>query len=223
MNQKPLWICPSILSADFAKLGEDVKAVIDAGADRIHIDIMDNHYVPNLTFGPMICRALRDYGIDTPLDVHLMVEPVDALIQSTIDAGASCIVIHPEASKHVDRSLRMIKDAGLEAGLALNPITPASCLEYVTEHLDRILLMSVNPGFPAQKFIPATLKKAYKVREFLNEHAIDARLEIDGGMNPDNIKMATEAGIDTVVAGNAIFNQTDYAAAIARLRQNASN
>ena len=216
---KHYWICPSILSADFARLGEEVDRVLAAGADRIHIDVMDNHYVPNLTFGPLVCKALRKYGVKAPLDVHLMVEPVDDLIGQFIEAGANCIVFHPEASKHVDRSLAAIKNAGVEAGLALNPATTLACLTHVWDKIDRILLMSVNPGFGGQAFIPETLKKAKMARAMIDQHYPKIRLEIDGGVNPNNIRMIADAGIDAFVAGSAIFGQKDYAAVIQSMRQ----
>ncbi len=215
---QPYWICPSILSADFARLGEEVDRVVAAGADRIHVDVMDNHYVPNLTFGPLVCRALRDYGVTAPLDVHLMVEPVDQLIQDFAAAGADCIVFHPEASRHVDRSLQLILDAGCEAGLALNPSTSLHCLDYVLEKCDRVLLMSVNPGFGGQAFIPAVLEKARLLRQLLAQLERPVRLEIDGGVKPDNIAEIAAAGVDTFVAGSAVFSQPDYAAVIAAMR-----
>ena len=215
---QPFWICPSILSADFARLGEDLSAVITAGADRIHVDVMDNHYVPNLTFGPLVCKALQKYGINNPMDVHLMVEPVDDLIEQFAAAGAQCIVFHPEASKHVDRSLQKIKNAGCEAGLALNPATSISCLQHVWGKIDRVLLMSVNPGFGGQAFIPETLNKASSVRKQIDQLDHVVRLEIDGGVKVDNIAEIAEAGVDTFVAGSAIFGQTDYQAVINRMR-----
>lgn len=215
---QPYWICPSILSADFARLGEEVAAVIEAGADRIHVDVMDNHYVPNLTFGPLVCRALRKYGIQAPLDVHLMVEPVDQLIQDFSEAGADCIVFHPEASKHVDRSLQLIIDAGCQAGLVLNPSTSLHCLDYVLEKCDRILLMSVNPGFGGQQFIPAVLQKAQLLRQLLSQIDRPIRLEIDGGVKVENIAEIAAAGVDTFVAGSAIFSQSDYAQTIGQMR-----
>lgn len=215
---KPYWICPSILSADFARLGEEVDRVLAAGADRIHIDVMDNHYVPNLTFGPLVCKALRKYGIQAPLDVHLMVEPVDDLISQFIDAGANCIVFHPEASKHVDRSLQKIKQAGIEAGLAINPATTLACLTHVWDKIDRILLMSVNPGFGGQAFIPEILKKAKMARAMIEQHNPNTRLEIDGGVTPGNIAEIAQAGVDAFVAGSAIFGQKDYAAVIQQMR-----
>ena len=223
MSTKPYWICPSILSADFSKLGDEVRAVMDAGADRIHIDVMDNHYVPNLTFGPVVCQSLRKAGIDAPFDVHLMVEPVDDLIRSFIDVGVECIVFHPEASKHIDRSLALIKDAGVDAGLVLNPATPVDCLDYVMDKIDRILLMSVNPGFGGQAFIPSALDKARVVREKIMASGRDIRLEIDGGVNPNNIAEIAAAGVDTFVAGSAIFSKDDYQAVIAQMRDSLSN
>ena len=215
---QPFWICPSILSADFARLGDEVSAVINAGADRIHVDVMDNHYVPNLTFGPLVCKALQKYGISKPMDVHLMVEPVDELIEQCAEAGAQCIVFHPEASKHVDRSLQKIKAAGCEAGLALNPATSIDCLQHVWDKIDRVLLMSVNPGFGGQAFIPETLNKARAVRQQIDQLDHVVRLEIDGGLKADNIAEIAAAGVDTFVAGSAIFGQDDYQAVIDRMR-----
>lgn len=208
MKNIPL-ICPSILSADFAILGEEVTRVITAGADRIHIDVMDQHYVPNLTVGPLVCEALVRYGITAPLDVHLMVEPVDALIELFAKAGAACIVFHPEASRHIDRSLQLIKNLGCEAGLALNPATPVTVLEHVIDQLDRILVMSVNPGFGGQSFIPSSLKKIEHLRHRIDQAGTAARLEVDGGINVSTIKSAFDAGADTFVAGNAIFKTPD--------------
>lgn len=211
-------IAPSILAADFARLGEECQSVLSAGADWIHFDVMDNHYVPNLTIGPMVCKALRDYGIDAPIDVHLMVEPVDDLIRLFADAGASYISFHPEASRHIDRSLQLIENLGCKAGLALNPATPIHCLKHVMERLDLILLMSVNPGFGGQSFIPETLNKLQRVRQLIEESGQDTRLEVDGGVNANNIAEIAEAGADTFVAGSAIFNQDDYQAVINKMK-----
>ncbi|UOO83216.1 ribulose-phosphate 3-epimerase [Uruburuella testudinis] len=214
-------IAPSILSADFARLGEEVSRVIEAGADLIHFDVMDNHYVPNLTFGPMVCQALKPYAT-VPVDVHLMVEPVDDLIQSFARAGADIITFHPEASRHVDRSLSLIKDAGCRAGLVLNPATPVYLLENVLERLDMVLLMSVNPGFGGQSFIPQTLVKTRQVRDLLDMYAGESgrriALEVDGGIKVDNIAAVAAAGADTFVAGSAIFGQPDYKAVIDAMR-----
>lgn len=211
-------IAPSILSADFARLGEEVNAVLAAGADIVHFDVMDNHYVPNLTIGPMVCKALRKYGITAPIDVHLMVSPVDSLIMDFAAAGATYITFHPDASTHVDRSLSMIRDAGCKAGLVLNPAMGLEPLKYVMDKLDMILLMSVNPGFGGQTFIPATLDKLREVRALIASSGSDIRLEIDGGVTADNIGDIAEAGADTFVAGSAIYNQPDYAEAIAAMR-----
>lgn len=211
-------IAPSILSADFARLGEEVDAVLAAGADVVHFDVMDNHYVPNLTIGPMVCKALRDYGVTAPIDVHLMVSPVDALIAQFADAGASYITFHPDASTHVDRSLSAIRAAGCKAGLVLNPHVSPDCLKYVMDKLDVVLLMSVNPGFGGQKFIPSTLEKCAEVRRLIDESGYDIRLEIDGGVTADNIGDIARAGADMFVAGSAIFNKPDYAQAIAAMR-----
>ena len=211
-------IAPSILSADFARLGEEVDAVLAAGADVVHFDVMDNHYVPNLTIGPMVCKALRDYGVTAPIDVHLMVSPVDALITQFADAGASYITFHPDASTHVDRSLSAFRAAGCKAGLVLNPHVSPECLKYVMDKLDMVLLMSVNPGFGGQKFIPSTLEKCAEVRRLIDESGYDIRLEIDGGVTADNIADIARAGADMFVAGSAIFNKPDYAQAIAAMR-----
>lgn len=212
-------IAPSILSADFARLGEEVEEVLAAGADIVHFDVMDNHYVPNLTIGPMVCSALRKYGIEAPIDVHLMVEPVDDLILMFADAGASYITFHPEASRHVDRSLQLIKQKGCQAGLVLNPATPLSLIRTVLPQLDILLLMSVNPGFGGQSFIPYTLDKLREARSAIDALGLSTRLEIDGGVNVNNIAEIARAGADTFVAGSAIFNQQDYTAVIATMRQ----
>ena len=212
------WIAPSILSADFARLGEEVAAVLEAGADLIHFDVMDNHYVPNLTVGPLVCRALRDYGITAPIDVHLMVSPVDGLISEFAEAGASYISFHPEASSHVDRSLQLIRDLGCKSGLAFNPATPLGWLEHVLDKIDLVLLMSVNPGFGGQAFIPSTLSKLRAARTILDRAPQPIRLEVDGGIKIDNIADVVAAGADTFVAGSAIFGSADYRATIAAMR-----
>ena len=215
-------IAPSILSADFTRLGEEVRRVIDAGADLIHFDVMDNHYVPNLTFGPMICQALRPVST-VPIDVHLMVEPVDDMIRAFIEAGADIVSFHPEASRHIDRSLQLIKNAGKQAGLVLNPATPVHVLEHVLDKLDMVLLMSVNPGFGGQSFIPHTLDKLRRVRSLLDHYQAQTgrriALEVDGGVKAGNIAEIAQAGADTFVAGSAIFGQDDYAVVIREMRQ----
>ena len=212
-------IAPSILAADFARLGADVEAVLEAGADIVHFDVMDNHYVPNLSVGPMVCKALRDYGIQAPIDVHLMVQPVDALVGMFADAGATYITFHPDASTHVDRTLQLIHDAGCKSGLVFNPATSLDALKYVMDKVDMILLMSVNPGFGGQSFIPSTLDKLREARKLIDASGLDIRLEVDGGVGPANIAAAAEAGADTFVAGSAIFGKPDYKAVIDSMRE----
>lgn len=212
------FIAPSILSADFAKLGEEVDNVLVAGADIVHFDVMDNHYVPNLTIGPLVCEALRSHGVTAPIDVHLMVKPVDRIIPDFASAGASYITFHPEASEHVDRTIGLIKESGCKAGLVFNPATPLHYLEHTIEQLDMVLLMSVNPGFGGQSFIPHTLEKLKTVRKLIDSHGLATRLEIDGGVKIDNIKEIASAGADTFVAGSAIFNTENYKATIDKMR-----
>jgi ribulose-phosphate 3-epimerase len=211
-------IAPSILSADFARLGEEVRNVLAAGADWVHFDVMDNHYVPNLTVGPLVCEALRRHGITAPIDVHLMVKPVDRIIPDFAKAGASLISFHPEASEHVDRSLQLIRDSGCKAGLVFNPATPLHHLDYVMDRVDLILIMSVNPGFGGQSFLPSVLPKIREARERIRASGRDIRLEVDGGVKVDNIAQIAAAGADTFVAGSAIFNAPDYAKVIAEMR-----
>ena len=211
-------IAPSILSADFARLGEDTQAVLDAGADWVHFDVMDNHFVPNLTIGPMVCKALRDYGITAPIDVHLMVEPVDELVVQFAQAGATLISFHPEASTHVDRTIHLIKESGCQAGLVLNPATPVEVLRWVLDELDLVLLMSVNPGFGGQSFIEYVMEKIDRVRRMIDISERRVRLEVDGGVKVNNIGRIFRAGADTFVAGSAIFGSEDYAATINAMR-----
>ena len=216
---QPPWIAPSILSADFARLGEEVRAVLAAGADIVHFDVMDNHYVPNLTIGPLVCEALRKAGIEAPIDVHLMVKPVDRIVPDFAKAGATWITFHPEASEHVDRTIGLIREQGCRPGIVLNPATPVDWLDYVLDKIDMVLLMSVNPGFGGQSFIPSVLPKITRVREMIDRSGRDIRLEVDGGVKVDNIEAVAAAGADTFVAGSAIFGAKDYAATIAAMRE----
>tara|TARA_B100001029_G_scaffold6079_1_gene4395 strand:- start:560 stop:1231 length:672 start_codon:yes stop_codon:yes gene_type:complete len=218
MATKEYIIAPSILSADFSRLGDEVHSVLEAGADWVHFDVMDNHYVPNLTIGPMVCQSLRDYGIKAPIDVHLMVEPVDELIKSFSKAGATYITFHPEASKDIDKSINLIKDGGCKAGLVLNPDVPIYALDAYLEKLDMILLMSVFPGFGGQKFIDSVLEKVTELRSIINDKNLETRLEIDGGIKLDNIREVADAGADTFVSGSAIFGQPDYSEIIQKMR-----
>ena len=218
-KQTPV-IAPSILAADFARLGEDTAAALAAGADWVHFDVMDNHYVPNLTIGPMVLSALRKYGITAPIDVHLMVKPVDRIVPDFAKAGATLISFHPEASEHVDRTLGLIKDSGCKAGLVFNPATSLDCLDYVLDKLDLVLIMSVNPGFGGQKFIPMALEKLRRVRRMIDERGLSVRLEVDGGVTAQNIAAIAQAGADTFVAGSAIFGSKDYRATIAAMHAN---
>jgi ribulose-phosphate 3-epimerase len=213
------WIAPSILSADFARLGEEVRAVLAAGADVVHFDVMDNHYVPNLTIGPLVCEALRKAGIEAPIDVHLMVKPVDRIVPDFAKAGATWITFHPEASEHVDRTVGLIRELGCRPGIVLNPATPVDWLDYVLDKIDMVLLMSVNPGFGGQSFIPSVLPKITRVREMIDRSGRDIRLEVDGGVKVDNIEAVAAAGADTFVAGSAIFGAKDYAETIAAMRE----
>jgi len=216
--KQPLVIAPSILSADFARLGEDTEAALNAGADWVHFDVMDNHYVPNLTIGPLVCKALRDYGISAPIDVHLMIEPVDRIIPEFAEAGASIISIPPETTRHLDRSLSLIRECGCQAGIVFNPATSLDVLDWVIDKIDLVLLMSVNPGFGGQQFIPSTLAKLKQARRIIDDSELEIRLEVDGGVKPGNAAEIIAAGADTLVAGSAIFGADDYARVIAALR-----
>tara|TARA_B100001123_G_scaffold450986_1_gene625747 strand:+ start:2900 stop:3568 length:669 start_codon:yes stop_codon:yes gene_type:complete len=219
MSKQENILAPSILSADFARLGEEVDSVLNAGADWVHFDVMDNHYVPNLTIGPMVCSALRDYGVNAPIDVHLMVKPVDSLIEDFAKAGATYITFHPEASEHVDRSLQLIKKCGCKTGLVLNPATSLSLLENCWDKLDMVLLMSVNPGFGGQNFIPSVLNKISTLRQSIDDKNLNIRLEVDGGIKLDNIAEVSKAGADTFVSGSAIFGEKNYQEVISKMRQ----
>jgi ribulose-phosphate 3-epimerase len=219
MSKQAPWIAPSILSADFARLGEEVNAVLKAGAESVHFDVMDNHYVPNLTIGPLVCEALRKYGVMAPLDVHLMVSPVDRIVPDFAAAGATYIQFHPEATEHIDRTIELIRENGCKPGLVFNPATPLDYLDYTLDKIDVVLIMSVNPGFGGQKFIPTALRKIAEVRRRIDESGRDVRLEVDGGVKIDNIQAIAEAGADTFVAGSAIFGSKDYAATIRQMHE----
>jgi ribulose-phosphate 3-epimerase len=219
MSKQTPWIAPSILSADFARLGEEVNAVLKAGAESVHFDVMDNHYVPNLTIGPLVCEALRKYGVMAPLDVHLMVSPVDRIVPDFAAAGATYIQFHPEATEHIDRTIELIRENGCKPGLVFNPATPLEYLDYTLEKIDVVLIMSVNPGFGGQKFIPSALRKIAEVRRRIDESGRDVRLEVDGGVKIDNIQAIAAAGADTFVAGSAIFGSKDYAATIRQMHE----
>jgi ribulose-phosphate 3-epimerase len=219
MSMQTPWIAPSILSADFARLGEDVDAALKAGGDIVHFDVMDNHYVPNLTIGPLVCEALRNYGVTAPIDVHLMVTPVDRLVPDFAAAGATFIQFHPEATEHIDRTIELIRENGCKPGLVFNPATPLDYLDYTLEKIDMVLIMSVNPGFGGQKFIPTALRKLAEVRRRIDASGRAVRLEVDGGVKVDNIKAIAEAGADTFVAGSAIFGSKDYAATIRQMHE----
>jgi ribulose-phosphate 3-epimerase len=219
MARQATIICPSILSADFARLGEEVDRVLEAGADWIHFDVMDNHYVPNLTIGPAVCKALRKYGVKAPIDVHLMVKPVDRIVPDFAEAGANLISFHPEATEHVDRTLQLIRDHGCRAGLVFNPATSLDWLDYVLDKLDHVLIMSVNPGFGGQSFIPSALEKLQRARKIIDDSGRDIRLQVDGGVKVDNIGEIARAGADTFVAGSAIFGEKDYAQVIKAMRE----
>ena len=222
MSDQKNIIAPSILASDFARLGDEVRNVLDAGADWVHFDVMDNHYVPNLTIGPLVCEALRNHGVTAPIDVHLMVKPVDRIIPDFANAGASYITFHPEASEHIDRTISLIKESGCKAGLVFNPATPLNHLDHVIDQLDMVLLMSVNPGFGGQSFIPETLEKLRVVRDLIDSRGLQTRLEIDGGVKTENIKEIASAGADTFVAGSAIFNTKDYKKTIDQMRSELS-